>query len=36
MILADFFCAILLQDKKKAEINMEIMIGMWYFYLKIA
>ena len=26
-----FFCAILLQDKKKAEINMEIMIGIWYF-----
>lgn len=31
-----FFLCNFTARQKKAEINMEIMIGMWYFYLKIA
>ena len=32
----EFFLCNFTARQKKAEINMEIMIGMWYFYLKIA
>lgn len=31
-----FFLCNFTARQKKVEINMEIMIGMWYFYLKIA
>ena len=31
-----FFLCNFTARQKKAEINMEIMIGIWYFYLKIA
>lgn len=32
----EFFLCNFTSRQKKVEINMEIMIGMWYFYLKIA